>query len=142
VEGCENGFHRIIRDSACCSRSGRWRWSVRELPSRTAFNWSDNRMVHGPLANPPLPPPTPSQLQIHLLSCFERCLQLEAGLLHTFYTSVVNSICLKRTSKPYIDQSCIPHSTHNCEWTIARFRGARPACYLYRARSDRALVSR
>lgn len=40
-------------------------------------------------------PPTPSQPQIHLLSCFEICLQLKAGLLHTFYTSVVNSICLK-----------------------------------------------
>ena len=49
-------------------------------------------MMHGPLANPSLPLRQP---QIHLLSCFETCPQLEGGLLHTFYTSIVNSICLK-----------------------------------------------
>lgn len=104
-----------------------------------AFNWTDNRMVHGPLANPPLPPPTPSQPQIHLLSCFEICLQLEAGLLHTFYTSVVDSICLKN-EHPNLTLTKAVY--HNCERTITRFRGARPACCLYRDRSDRALVSR
>lgn len=40
--------------------------------------------------------PYPHLLQVnHKFTCDLALRQLEAGLLHTFYTSVVDSICLK-----------------------------------------------